>query len=490
MIELKFSLQPKQQVLLNKMETTPVLFYGGAKGGGKSRGMRDVFLIRRFKYERTTAAIFRQTYPELEGNHIAPLFKNYPDLRQYYNESKKKLSLPNGSSLEFCYAKSDADLANYQGREWDDLGIEEAGQWRESMFRTLHGSNRTATPGVHPRCLLTGNPGGIGHGWLKRIFVERRFNERELPQDYDFIQATVDDNPALMENDPAYVRRLDAEPNDALRRAYRWGDWDIFAGQFFQEIHRDIHFIDPFPIPTHWNRFGAYDFGFNHPGAFGWFANNEDGDTFLYREFIKAGLRVDEFASELNKFEDTSRLYPIVAGHDCWAKRQAKINKKEVDPPTIAEEFKAHGIVLKQAVLDRIAGAAQLRSYLAWKGKRNKKPRLFIFKSCPITFDALTRMIVDPDRPEDVLKVDATEGDPMTGDDPYDILRYGMMSRPRISDPLPKNYVPGTKEHSDHMAAQLFENTVSKLEKDKKQQDGEGFNWNLDNSGVPSWNKW
>jgi phage terminase large subunit len=312
------------------------------------------------------------------------------------------------------------------------------------MFRKLQGSNRSSKAGIQPRTILTGNPGGIGHGWLKRIFIEKRLNEREMAADYYFIQALVDDNPALMDNDPAYIQRLNAEPNEALRKAYRFGDWDIFAGQFFTELRREVHLIKPFDIPPHWNRFGAYDYGHNHPGAFGWFAVDEDGSVYLYREFVKAQLRVDQFALELNTHKDTAQLYPIVAGHDCWTKRN--VLKDELRPSTIAEEFLAHGISLKRAVIDRIQGASQLRSYLAHIGKVSRKPRLFIFDTCPITFDCLTRMIHDPDHVEDVLKQDATEGDPLTGDDAYDMIRYGIMSRPMITDPIVKKYAVGSRE--------------------------------------------
>lgn len=454
-MELHFGLQPKQRELQAKMETVPVLFYGGAKGGGKSRGMRDVFLIRRFQYAGTNAGIFRRTYPELEANHIRPLFQQHPKLRDYYNDSKKLLSLPNGSTIEFCYASNEKDLDNYQGREFDDLGIEEAGQWTEAEFRILHGSNRSSKPGIKPRCLLTGNPGGIGHGWLKRLFVERRFNSRERPQDYDFIQAKVWDNAALIQNDPDYVHKLEANPNEALRKAYLDGDWDIFAGQYFQEISREKHLVEPFDIPPHWNRFGAYDYGFNHPAAFGWFAVDEDGCVYQYRELVRPGLRVDQFVKLLKAFPDTKNLYPIVAGHDCWAKRSHVINQQEgPPPPTIAEQFLKHdeqnpldyGISLSQAAIDRKQGAAQLRSYLAWKERPNDEPRLKLFDTCTITFDTVARMIHDPKDIEDVLKVDASEGEPLSGDDAYDMIRYGLMSRPQISD-IPKRVTPvGSKE--------------------------------------------
>lgn len=461
-MNLEIKLQDKQSLFFDTIQKTPITFYGGAKGGGKSHGLRSIMLIRRAVYPGSTGAIFRRTYPELEANHIRPLFQSFPKLRKYYNESKKLLTLPNGSTIQFCHCNNEADVDLYQGREIHDLAIDEAGQWPEEMFRRLLGSNRSSKPGISARAILTGNPGGIGHGWLKRLFIERRFNERENPNDYAFIQALVDDNKALMENDPNYVTRLESEPNEALRKAYRYGDWDIFAGQFFQEISKDIHVIEPFDIPPHWNRFGAYDFGFNHPAAFGWFANDEDGNTYLYREYIKAGMRVDQFAKNINEYSDTAQLYPIVAGRDCWTTKS--VLRDEAQPPTIAEQFLTHGISLKPAVVDRIQGASQIRSYLAWKGRPNNKPRFYIFKTCPIAFDCLARMIHDPDNVEDVLKVDATEGDPMTGDDAYDMIRYGLMSRPMISDPIVPHRPIGSKGWYDHLNDDLWEKERERLQ--------------------------
>lgn len=464
MTGLQIALQPKQKLLVETVERTPVTFYGGAKGGGKSKGLQLLMLLRRFKYPKSTGAIFRKTYPELEANHIRPLFQAFPQLRAYYHESKKILTLPNGSELQFCHCKNESDIGLYQGREFHDLAIDEAGQWTEAMFRTLLGSNRSARPEIQVRCILTGNPGGIGHGWLKRIFIERRFNERERSEDYAFIQALVDDNAALVDNDPDYVRRLESEPNEVLRKAYRFGDWNIFAGQFFQEISKDVHWIEPFNIPPHWNRFGAYDYGFNHPAMFGWFANDEDGNTYLYRELAATQVRVDLFAKQLNEYEDTSLLYPIVAGHDCWT--QKNVLKDDALPPTVAEQFQTHAIYLKKAVIDRIQGAAQVRDYLAWQKRPNGKPRFYIFNTCPITFDCLSRMIHDPDKVEDVLKINASEGDPMSGDDAYDMVRYGLMSRPAITDRIKPVYPVGSPNWYKEQSEGIWEREREKLEQE------------------------
>lgn len=495
MNELRIALQPKQRLFLETIEQKQITFYGGAKGGGKSKGLQLIMLLRRFKYPGSHGVIFRRTYPELEGNHIRPLFEAYPQLREFWSESKKLLTLQNGSTLQFCHCANEVDVDLYQGREFHDLAIDEAGQWTEAMFRKLLGSNRSSRPGISARAILTGNPGGLGHGWLKRLFIERRFNERERAEDYAFIQALVDDNEALMANDPEYVRKLDSEPNEALRKAYRFGDWNIFAGQFFQEIGKDTHFIRPFPIPSHWNRFGAYDYGYNHPGLFGWFANDEDGNTYLYREHAKAQWRVDQWAGHLNSFEDTAKLYPIVAGHDCWTQRN--VLREDANPPTIAEEFLRHGVTLRRAVIDRIQGAAQLRSYLALRpygqspGATTEplvfRPRFFIFDTCPVSFDTLSRMIHDPDRVEDVLKIDASEGDPMSGDDAYDMVRYGLMSRPYITNKL--------RPHASSEEAQVQAHLDAAIEKVKRENDlrkGDQVfgTWVKDKKGISDWSKW
>jgi phage terminase large subunit len=465
MHEIKVKFQPKQKLFKETIDSCPVTLFGGARGGGKSYALRNIFLARRFEFPKSNGVIFRRTFPELEANHIRPLFQEHPILRQFWNESKKLLTLPNQSTLQFSHCANERDIALQQGREIHDLGIDEAGGWPEGMFRTIQGSNRSSSPNIPAKTALTANPGGIGHAWLKRLFIERRYNERERPQDYKFIQSLIQDNPALIESDPDYVYRLQTEPNEALRKAFLYGDWNIFAGQFFQEITKEVHMVKPFSIPPHWNRFGAYDYGFNHPAAFGWFANDEDGNTYLYREFIQAQLRVDQFAKHLSSYADTAQLYPIVAGHDCWT--QKNVLKDTGQPPTVAEEFLAHGINLSRAVIDRVQGAAQLRSYLAWQGKPNLKPRLFIFENCPVSFDTISRMVHDPDKVEDVLKVDATEGDPYSGDDAYEMCRYGLMSRPAITDPIKPKLVMGTAAWHKDQNDRAWEIEREKLEKEE-----------------------
>ena len=117
MIPIRISLQPKQKLFRKSLNEFPITFYGGAKGGGKSKGLRDIFLLRRFEYPGSHGAIFRKSYPDLEANHIRPLFEDFPALKEYWNDQKKIITLPNGSKLQFCYCANEADVESHQGRE-------------------------------------------------------------------------------------------------------------------------------------------------------------------------------------------------------------------------------------------------------------------------------------------------------------------------------------------------------------------------------------
>lgn len=452
-LNFRFRYQPKQRAFRSSWDKHPVTLYGGAKGGGKSRGLRDIMLERRLRYPKSIGYIFRKTLPELQKNHIQPLFEQYPDLLPFYESGQKTLYLPNGSKLVFGFVEHKRHLGKYQGIEIHDLGIEEAGEWSEDFISTLWGSNRSTVPGVPSRMALTANPGGAAHAYLKRLFVRKELRSHELaagfkPEDFSFIKALVTDNEALMKNDPNYIRKLEANPNEMLRRAYRFGDWDIAAGQFFSEFNRDIHVVKPFKIPAHWTRFWSYDYGFGHPASWLLWAVDGDGNLFVTHEIIKAGLYIHEQARLVHAaWGKLGNSDPLIAwaGLDCWASRPQATGKGDEHSPTIAEALSApnsqHRIFLKPANVARVLGASRCREYLhhfeetpeGADKPRRIGPRCYFFETVPITIDCITRMTHDPDNVEDVLKVDSDHGDVNTGDDPYDCWRYGIMSRPAVA---------------------------------------------------------
>lgn len=429
---IRIALTDKQSSFDLAVSKTENVLYGGAKGGGKSHGLREIMLKRRIENPNSFGAIFRKTYPELYGNHIAPLLKKFPQLRSRYNNTNKEIHFENGSVLMFRHCQYERDLSLHQGQEYHDLAIEEVGEWPEDWFWTLKGSNRSSIDGIKPRCLLTGNPGGVGHKWLKRLFIDKRYRDIENPKHYSFVPATVWDNPALMENDPGYIDRLRANKSPELVKAYLEGSWDIQAGQFFDMVSRETHLVEPFEIPDYWERMACFDTGFNHPAAFIWIATDTDGNAYVYREMVVSGKRTEEICRSIMEHDDFQKLGPIPAGWDCWAKHGGG--------PSVDEKFieiSGGKLTLTKAAIDRVPGAQQVRDYLALN---QGKPRLRFFKTCPISFETIVRMTHDTKNPEDALKQDADAGDPNTGDDAYDAIRYGLMSRPRISiePPAPK----------------------------------------------------
>jgi phage terminase large subunit len=471
-VKLSIPLTAKQSELHASLDKFDVTGYGGAKGGGKSHGLRSVILLRCLCRPGHTGALFRRTYPELEENHIGPLFRQFPSLREYYNSGRREIRIPElESEFKFRFCERQSDVDRYAGREYHTLGIEEAGDWPLDMaMRLMRNCNRSTEPRIKATAALTFNWGGIGHSGLKRIFVTRDLRDYEKKLAFNFILAKVEDNPAILENDPGYLDRLESEPNEALRRAYRHGDPDIIAGQFF-ELDRSVHLIKPFPIPKHWNWFGAYDYGFNHPAVWLFFAVDPDGKVYLVHEIVQAKLGIVEQAQKVHdtrKFLHWPPDMGFEAGHDCWAKRKGS-------DPSIAEDFldenvvgKGCAIYLRRANIERVLGARKVREYLA---HRINPPNFVMFENCMQTIECLTRMIHDPNKLEDVLKVDSSNGDPSTGDDPYDAVRYALMSRPSLNSPAPEAPKDKTPSWFRQEEDKMFEVEYQKLREEEGKED-------------------
>lgn len=437
-IEFTNTVQPKQREALLASKSTPVLFYGGAKGGGKSYLVRFREIRRRLKYPNTKGLIVRKTYPELLSNHIRKFFEEYPETVKWFNKSEKVIHYPNGSITELSYLSNETDVYTYQGREYEDISIDEITQHEEQTFKILRTSLRTTNPTIKPRMLLTGNPGGMGHQWVKRIFIDQQYRGGENPVDYGFIQAFVSDNTALLQADPDYIRRLEDLP-DHLRRAYLEGDWNIFAGQAFPELNTQLHIIDPFELPPSTEYFYSFDPGYNHPYALIEFAVVPEGTMYITR-FLTGRLQTSlEIADRIRELQKSGVIF---AGHDCWYPGRG-------GGKSLREEFiengldSKHGFSFVKAKTDRIRGVQVVRKYVNPKAYPDGKPRVFFFRNCAPVYDAVASMQIDPKNPEDVVKVDAVDGE--GGDDLYDAFRYGVMSR--ISAASPKDTVkPNTKE--------------------------------------------
>ncbi|MBK9711550.1 MAG: hypothetical protein IPO81_09540 [Kouleothrix sp.] len=391
--------------------------FGGARGPGKSHavlGQLGADDCQRFPGLK--ALLLRKVGKAgREGfNDLLP--KVFGGLAYKYTPSADPptLTFPNGSRILVGHFQNEKDIDNYVGLEYDVIAVEEATQLSWAKYQSIRGSCRTSKSGWRPRVYSSTNPGGIGHGWYKARFVSSNDPTRL------FIHATVDDNRHV---NPEYLRVLNSYTGWQLR-AWRHGDWDIAAGQFFTTFRREAHAIKPFLIPTDWRVWASMDYGWNHPQAMYLLAEDGDGSIYVVGEHKERNWliprHVDAFRALLGRHGVTpDRLWQFVAGTDVFASKD--------DGATIAQKYTAQGFSLAPANTDRINGAAEILAKLGDIDAKIK-PKLKIFETCGHLLDCLPALQHDPHRPDDVLKVDADENG-IGGDDEYDALRYGVMAR-------------------------------------------------------------
>ena len=388
--------------------------YGGARGGGKSWALRRKLVAMCLRYNGLSCLLVRRTLPELKTNHVIPFLREYNGILSY-SDSEKALLFPNGSRIALGYCAADKDALRYQGQEYDVIAIDEATQlseFRFSIFKAcLRGSNDFPR-----RMYLTCNPGGIGHSWVKRLFVDRDFREGENPDDYNFIPARVYDNPILTKADPEYVSSLESLPK-RLRDAWLYGRWDVFEGQFFPEFDYSVHVCTSLEIPERLSKFIALDYGFDRLAAL-LVGIDEDGNVWVLREHCESGLTLSMAAiraAALAKREDAEYA---VCSPDLWNRRQdSGLSGFEIMqsvggmPP------------MRPADDRRIPGWRVLREYLSAKAEH---PFIRISSECKELIECLPALLCDVKRNEDA------------SDSPHKIthapeaLRYAVMSRPQM----------------------------------------------------------
>ena len=383
--------------------------------------MRIKFVLLASNYPNLKLLLLRRTLPELRENHILPLMGLLDGIAKY-KDSEKAFIFPNKSRLRLGYCDTDKDVYQYQGQEYDVIGFEEATQFTEFQKDFILTCNRSTRTDFTPRAYYTANPGGPGHEWFKRLFIEKSYRGSEKASDYIFIPARVWDNPTLVEANPEYIEQLKTLP-EHLRKAFLDGDWNVFAGQAFPEFRTGRHITEPFPIPDSWTRFVCMDWGFSKPYAVYWCAVDFDNVIYVYRELYgcKKGMPdtgTQETAREVAKhvkeietpIEKTSYR---VADPAIWAKTGH-------DGPSIGEAFGEAGIHWTRADNDRLQGKQQF--HLRLRGYGEDQPGLKIFSTCEHFIRTFPALCYDEKKVEDV---DTTQEDHA-----YDALRYGLMSRP------------------------------------------------------------
>ena len=445
-IELRLSLQRKQRQFLKMVEAPgPTwLAYGGSRGGGKSHALRLVMLARRFKHPGTRGLILRRTRGDLWENHLQPLFTQFPLMRAWYNKQDKELTLPNGAVIMFRSAEHLSDIYDFQGQQYMDIGVDEATKLHEQELVFLKTCNRSVgIPEDQCKMILTMNPGGVGHAFIKRVFIDHNFHENERPNDYKFLQAYAWDNffwvekslaeegltkkaysawPVEKQRDyfiknSAYGRTLDALPS-GLRPGHLLGKWDEFAGQFFDifDVRRHVGRSEEFGLTLHHTRWISIDWGFEHPAAVYWHA--QDGKrTFTYREWVVNHLSPRALAQEIVAKSGPETIDAVYLGLDAFGRR--------TDEATIADQL---GNVFADGGLprpspadhDRVGGWMLLYDLMV-------NDEWVIADRCRKLIEGLPTLLRKVGDEEDIQK--------MEGDDPADAPRYGLKSRLRPRTP-------------------------------------------------------
>ena len=382
--------------------------------------------------------IIRKTYPELQENHIIPLCEllkcyapNRTDRIASYNDSKKNINFLNGSRILFRYCDNEKDAERFQGTEVDILFIDEATHQSEEKMKKLTACVRGVN-GFPKRVYMTCNPGNEGHGWVKRLFIDKAYKDGENPDDYMFIQSLVTDNKALMETNPDYIKQLEALP-PKLRKAWLEGDWDVYEGQFFEDFRDDpdnydsrqwTHVINPFEIPEGWKIYRAFDWGYNKPFACGWYAVDYEGIIYHILELYGCNGTPNE-GVKWTPPQVFAEIHRVETEHP-WLKGR-KINGI-ADPSiwdaetgeSIADVAMKHQVYFTPGDNKRIAGWMQCHYRLAFD--ENGFPMFYVFENCKHFIRTIPLLQYDEHKPEDL----DTDGE----DHIADSWRYMLMSRP------------------------------------------------------------
>lgn len=433
-------LNPKQIEFFNSK--TKFTCYGGAKGGGKSHAIIRLAITYCINYPGIRVLIIRAHYPELSQNLIEPTLALLPPEICSYNGTTHVLTIDTGdkkSVIRFGHWSGMESENEYQGQSHDIIFMDEATQFSERTFRHLAGCLRGDND-FPKRFYLTCNPGGVGHFWVKRLFIDRKFKvdkdhpeKSEKPEQYSFIFAKAEDNVIMLQRNPDYLSDISMMANSD---AMRYGDWNILGGCYFDNFDEKLHMVKPFNIPKHWQMYRSFDYGLDMFACF-WWAIDEDGRAWCIRSYEQEGLNIQDAAREaLHHTLRSEKITITFAPPDMW-------NRQKESGKTMAEIFSNYGLPIVRADNNRVQGHMIMRSMLEpiplkdpWvielyggaEKAPKKLPALMFFNTCAGAAEDIQSIQHDENNPNDCAK------------DPHDIthcvdgVRYFCISRSLIAE--------------------------------------------------------
>ena len=444
--------QERQRVFQSRPEYEAL--YGGAAGGGKSDAL-VAEALRQVHIPHYKGIIFRKTFPQLR-ELISKSHRIYsaafPDA--VYNSTEHVWRFPSGARIYFGSMPNKDSYLNYQGLSFAFIGFDELTHFTREEYEYLISRNRADGEGVRVYIRATANPGGIGHGWVKERFITAappnttiRFktevrmpdgNIKPMERTRVFIPSSVFDNQELLNNDPNYLANLASLP-EAQKNALLYGDWDTFSGQVFtewknhpeNEDRRNTHVIKPFVIPRHWKRYRSFDWGFTKPFAVQWWAVDEEGICYLYRQLYgctsvpNTGVKIEtaEIARKIKAIEDSEEAGNSIIGiadPAIWDESRGKEG-------TIVRLMEKEGVYFEKGDHKRIPGKMQVHHRLAFD--EHGRPMLYVFETCRDFIRTFPNLIYSERDVEDV--------DSDCEDHDYDAMRYFLMRNPIAARGIP-----------------------------------------------------
>lgn len=430
-MELELKYNPSEKQKLFHTSTAFETLYGGAAGGGKTAALVAEAVSLALEHAGIRVYIFRRTIPELKESVVPEMHKQAGDLIEHgimeYKSLDRVFKFNNGSTIQLAYLKDPTDKFRYQSAEIHALLIDELTHFGQDDYEYLTTRVRT-TEDFPLKIMACTNPGGKGHGWVKARWIEpnppmQLFHADGVTRQY--IPATIADHPSEKFRE-SYRRNLEALRDESLKRALLEGDWDLFSGQVFKEWRRGKHVVEPFEIPSHWQRWQAYDPGFVNPAAL-WFTKDPmSGRTYIYREYYKKNQPISQQAEDFKVLEGNENVRNRLSGIDLFTSAADKATSGE----TFQQIFAKKGLYFNKGITDRLAGKNAWHEALAIAD--DGLPYLQVFANCLNLINLIPTLVYDDRKPEDVAK---NEDDHL-----YDAGRYGLLTQ--APKRRPKTHVP------------------------------------------------